>query len=205
MMGPKGKLERKLNETLNLKAERSTGAKSVLNRRPNRPGQHGNKRQRRQMSDYGRQIRETLKFKLTYGLDDNNLRRLFAMAKKSKGDVAAKLIELFERRLQNVVYRSGIAPSRLSGRSFVVQGHIRVNNRKVVSPGYLVKVGDVVSIRPESQSKGAFKELKDALTRVNAPEWLAIDAAAMTAKVIAMPTAAEQRFEINLLVESFSK
>ena len=205
MMGPKGKLERKLNEVLNLKAERSTGAKSVLNRRPNRPGQHGNKRQRRQMSDYGRQIRETMKFKLTYGLDDNNLKRLFAMAKKAKGDVAAKLLELFERRLQNVVYRAGIAPSRLSARSYVVQGHIRVNNRKVVSPGYLVKTGDIVSIRPESATKGAFKELKDALTRVDAPVWLAVDPATITVKVIALPTNVEQRFEINLLVESFSK
>lgn len=205
MMGPKGKLERKLGEVLNLKAERSTGPKAPLNRRPNRPGQHGNKRSRRQMSDYGKQLRETLKFKLTYGLNDRNLRRLFAMAKKSKGDVAAKLLELFERRLQNVVYRSGIAPSRLSARNYIVQGHIKVNNRKVVSPGYMVKVGDVLSIRKESQNKAAFKELKDVLTRVEAPSWLVVDPANLTVKVIALPTQEEQKFEINLLVESFSK
>jgi len=204
-MGPKGKIERRLGEVLNLKADRSAGPKSPINRRPTKPGQHGNKRSRKAPSDFGKQLRETSKFKLTYGINDLTLRRLFAAASKSKGDVGAKLMQLFESRLQNVVYRSGLTPSRLASRAAIINGHIKVNGRRTVSPGYLVKKGDVVSVREESRSKGQFKNLAEDVKRIEVPSWISVDGAKMEAKILAAPENIEHRFEINLLVESFSK
>src|SRR5581483_12086954 len=116
MLGPKEKRERALGMHLGLKGERSMSPKSALVRKPYKPGVHGPHGRPRPLSEFGLQLREKSKFKLTYGVDEKNLRRLYGIAEKAKGSTGAKLLELLERRLDNVVYRLGFTPSRLSAR-----------------------------------------------------------------------------------------
>src|ERR1700722_15041085 len=123
MMGPKEKRERALGTPLGLKGERSGSPKSALIRKPYKPGVHGPHGRVRALSEFGLQLREKSKFKLTYGVDENNLRRLYGIADKMKGSTGAKLLELLVRRLDNVVYRLGFTPNRLSARQLVLPGH----------------------------------------------------------------------------------
>ena len=205
MLGPKEKRERALGMSLGLKGDRGTSPKSALMRKPYRPGVHGPKSRPRTLSEFGLQLREKSKFKLAYGVDERNLRRLFSIAAAEKGANGAKLIELLERRLDNVVYRLGFVPTRLAARQLVLQGHIIVNGRKVVSPGYEVRVGDRVGARTESKQKGAFTSRKEILAKYDAPAWLRLDPEKLEGEVLSIPEGVEIPFEINLLVESFSK
>jgi len=205
MLGPKEKRERALGMSLGLKGDRGTSPKSALMRKPYRPGVHGPKSRPRTLSEFGLQLREKSKFKLAYGVDERNLRRLFGIAATEKGANGAKLIELLERRLDNVVYRLGFVPTRLTARQLVLQGHIIVNGRKVVSPGYEVRVGDHLGARPESKQKGAFASRKEILAKYDPPAWLRLDAEKLEGEVLSLPEGVEIPFEINLLVESFSK
>lgn len=202
--GAKGKRERALGENLLLKGTRSLGPKAAVVRRPYRPGQHGKKRTRA-LSDFGKQIREKQKFKLSYGLDERNLRQLVLRAEKMKGSLEAMILELLERRLDNVVYRLGLAPSRSAARKLVVDGHILMNSHRVRSPGRIVKVRDIVSVRPESLTKTAFRDLKETLKKYELPSWLSFDPTTLTGQVLSVPEETRAPFEINLLVESFSK
>lgn len=204
MMGPKEKKERSLGVRLGLKAERCSSPKCAMVKKPYRPGVHGQGRVKA-LSDFGRQIKEKQKYKLTYGMDERNLRMTFAKALKKQGSTADNVLQAFESRLDNIVYRLGFAASRLQGRSLVIQGHIMVNRRKVKSPGYEVRKGDIVSIRPESAAKGTFKDLKERLKKQQLPSWLALDHDKVEGKMISIPTEFGTSFEINLLVESFSK
>ncbi len=204
MHGPTGKKERALGENLLLKGARSLGPKAAVVRRPYRPGAHGKSRQRA-LSDFGRQLKEKQKFKLSYGLNEHNLRGLVLHAMKMKGSTATRILELLERRLDNVVYRLGFAPSRASARKFIRDGHIFVNKKRVRSPGYVIQVKNAIGIRPESLSKGAFKELKETLKKYEAPSWLRIDLETLEGHVLSLPGDMPAPFEINLLVESFSK
>lgn len=204
--GAKEKKERFLGVHLGLKSHRCNSPKCALSRRPYKPGIHGPQKKRRQnLSDFGKQIREKQKFKVSYGLNENNLRMLYNAASQSHGDVAAKFIELLERRLDNVVFRLGIAGSRAMGRQVINQGHIFVNGKRTTSPGFQVKSGDVVSIRPESFNKGLFKEVKETIKNTDVPAWVSLDKEKLEGKIISMPKDVEIPFEVSLLVESFSK
>lgn len=191
---------------MGVKSDRSTSAKSALVRRPYKPGVHGPQKKRRSnLSDFGRQIREKQKFKISYGVNENNLKMLYAQATKDKKDVAAKLMQLLERRLDNVVFRMGIAGSRSMARQLVGQGHIFVNGRRTTSPGYQIEQDDAISIRPESAEKQLFKTVKERIKQFDAPAWISIDKDKLEGKIIAMPSDVEVPFEVSLLVESFSK
>ena len=202
---PKEKRERSLGVRLGLKGDRCQGPKCVMVRRPYKPGVHGPKRSRRQLSDFGRQIREKQKFKVTYGINEKNLRSIFDLASKQRGSTSSKLLELLERRLDNVVFRAGFAPSRGAARKAVLQGHITVNAKKVISAGFQVVTGDVVSVKPQSLERGAFKELKETLLKHDAPDWIKLDPQIAAARIEKLPVAVESPFEVNMLVESFSK
>lgn len=206
MMGPKEKKERALGERLHLKGTRCDSPKCAAVRRPYPPGVHG-KNRRRALSDFGRQIKEKQKFKLTYLIDERNLSRIFGEAKKKSGSmgVGKKFLELLERRLDNVIYRFGLAPSRLMGRQLVLHGHIFVNGKRTRSPGYEVKAGDVVTVRKESETKGAFRDIKEKMKTYELPGWLALDAEKLEGRITALPQDVEMPFEISLLVEAFSK
>jgi len=115
-----------------------------------------------------------------------------------------KMLELLERRLDNAVYRLGLAPSRSAARQIVNHGHVNVNGKRVRSAGYQVSAGDMIAIRQDAQTKSFFKELPQNLEKFTPPEWLSLDAKAYEGKVLKSPVE-ESPFEINLLVESFSK
>ncbi len=202
--GPKEKKERSLGEHLHLKGDRCNSPKCAMVRKPYKPGQHGPNGRRKQLSDFGRQVAEKQKFKVTYGLHERTLRRLFERAEESQKGTDRELLELMERRLDNALFRLGFAPSRSAARAIVVQGHIIVNGRKTRSPGYEMKSGDVIRVREESRSKGAFRELSEKLKEFDVPSWLALDINMLEGKVVGDPQV-EPPFEINLLVESFSK
>jgi small subunit ribosomal protein S4 len=205
MTGPKEKKQRALGMNLGLKGDRGMSPKSALVRKPYKPGVHGPRGRVRQVSEFGLQIREKRKFKLTYGVNDNNLKRLFGMAVAAKGASGAKMVEFLERRLDNVVYRLGFAPTRLAARQLVSHGHITVNEKRVTSPGYMVRVKDVVGVRPGSEEKQAFAKRRELLKKFEVPPWLALHPEKMQGQVLSPPDTKDIPFEINLLVESFSK
>ena len=205
MLGPKEKRERALGISLGLKGDRAGSPKSALIRKPYRPGVHGPKSRPRTLSEFGLQLREKSKFKLAYGVDERNLRRLFRIADAERGANGAKLVELLERRLDNVIYRLGFTPTRLAARQLGLQGHIAVNGRKVVSPGYEVRVGEHVAAREGSKQTGALAKRKDILKKYDAPSWLRLDAEKLEGEILSLPADIELPFEVNLLIESFSK
>lgn len=206
MMGPKEKKERALGESLQLKAERSIGPKSALARRPFKPGMHGNSRRRRgNVSDFGLQLQEKQKVKLTYRISEQNLRVIIKAAGKGSGDVSRHVVELLERRLDNVVFRAGFAPGRSVGHKIVLDGHIAVNGKRTRSPGFQVKMGDTISIYETSKDRLPFREIKPVLEKHEAPYWLQLNPATLSAQVTSLPLDVEVPFQIPLLVESFSK
>src|SRR5271170_6350347 len=188
MMGPKEKRERALGMSLGLKGDRSGSPKSSLTRKPYKPGVHGPNGRPKALSEFGLQLREKSKFKLTYGVDENNLKRLYGIAAKAKGSTGAKLLELLERRLDNVVYRLGFTPSRLSARQLVRHGHVTVNGKKVVSPGYSVGKGDIISINETSLAKTHLAKRREALQDFDIPVWLALHPAKLEGQVLSLPS-----------------
>lgn len=193
---------------MHLKGTRCDSPKCAGVRRPYPPGAHGKSR-RKALSDFGKQLKEKQKFKLTYLIDERNLSRLFREAvkgsKASAQGVGAKFVELLERRLDNVVYRMGFAPSRLSARQQILHGHIFVNGKRTRSPGYEVSPEDKISIRKESAADGTYRDLKEKLKTYDAPKWLALNPETLEGRVNALPMDVDMPFEISLLVEAFSK
>lgn len=202
---PRERRERALGERLLLKGARSLSPKAAIVRRPYPPGIQGKNRRRRQPSEYGQQLRAKQKFRISYGLTEKQLKRLVKDAMRQAGVTGPKLIELLERRLDNVLYRLGFGPSRFAARQLVVQGHIMVNKRKVTSPSYRVKEREVISIRPESKNKKMFSELAAELKKGQVPPWLAVDPGTLEGKVVALPTNVESPFDVNAVVEFYSK
>jgi len=205
MMGTKEKKERALGVRLGLKGDRAMSPKSSVVRKPYRPGVHGPRSRPKSLSEFGLQIREKNKFKLSYGVDDRNLKRLFKMAQVAKGATGAKMLEFLEGRLDNIVFLLGFAVSRGAARQLVSHGHIMVNKKKVTSPGYQTKKGEIVAVKLGSMTNSAFEKRKDFLKKYDPPSWLRLDAEKMEGEILGPPSDANQPFEINLLVESFSK
>lgn len=204
-MRAKEKRERSLGVRLNLKGERCASPKCAMVRKPYPPGIHGKKRLRKSPSEYGSQLKEKQKFKFAYGINEDNLRGIFERAAKARGSSSAKMLELLERRLDNVVLRFGLAPSSGAARQLVVHGHIVVNGKKVVSPGYLVEVGDIVSVRPAAASAGIINQRREAIKKHEPPPWLSLDKEKLEGKIISLPQNVDTPFDVNLLVETFSK
>ncbi len=205
MIGPKEKKERALGERLGLKGERCSTPKCAMVRKPYRPGAHGQSRSRKSISEYGRELKEKQKFKVSYGIDERNLKQIFLKAVKAKGSSAAKILEFLERRLDNVVYRSGFAPSRGAARQLVVHGHILVNNKRARSPGLQVKTGDLISLVPGSESRQIFAGRKEAFKKYEPPAWIHLDKEKLAGKILSLPQDVTSPFAADLVVESFSK
>ncbi len=205
MMGPKEKKERALGVSLGLKGDRGMTPKSAMVRKPYRPGVHGPRGRVKPLSEFGLQIREKRKFKLAYGVDERGLQRLFVLATAAKGAAGAKMLELLESRLDNVVYRLGLTPTRGAARQMVSHGHILVNKKRVTSPGFSVKVKDVITLHAGSEKKMAIVNRKELLEKYDPPAWLSLHPEKMEGVVLSPPTVPEIPFEIKLLIESFSK
>ncbi len=206
MMGSKEKKERSLGEHLQLKAHRCASPKCALVRKPYRPGAHGpSKRNPKALSEFGLQLKEKQKFKVSYGINERNLRGIFEKAQRARGSTAEKIVELFERRLDNVLFRVGIAESRAIGRQMLVHGHVKVNETITRSPGYVVRVGDVIAVKESSKAKAILRHFRDPQWRYEVPSWLSLDREKLEAKVLSIPNNVELPFEVKLLVEAFSK
>ena len=158
------------------------------------------------MSEYGLQLREKQKAKRAYGVLENQFHRYFEEAERQKGITGENLLVLLERRLDNVVYRVGFGASRPMARQLVLHGHILVNGKKVDIPSYLVKAGDVISVKEKSAESEYFKGLREGTGKV-VPSWLTIDAANLKATVDALPKREEIDLTIqeNLIVELYSR
>ncbi len=202
LMGPRGKLVRKFGENIfgNPKYDRLLGRKAYG------PGQHGQSRRRR-LSNYGVQLLEKQKIKMTYGLLEKQFRNYFKKADQMSGETGIKLLQLLERRLDNVVYRLGFAPTRPAARQLVNHGHFLVNNRKVNIPSYLVRPGDVIQVRDRSKKMdiilNSMKRIKGDIDLA----WLELDKAKMQGTFLEIPERDQMNLTFNeqLVVELYSK
>jgi len=201
------KKERALGTNLNLKAIRSNSPKSALVRRPYPPGVHGKKNKFKNVSEYGRQLKEKQKLKFSYGISEKTLKRIFNTALKSKEDTGVKLIELLERRLDNVLFRSGLIPSRRMAKNLICHGHVLVNNKKVISPGYEIKVGDVITLKEKVKNNNLIAKILEEFNQANLISWLQVDPKNLTIKVISLPSKdnIETIFEVESIIDLFSR
>ena len=182
-------------------------AVKALTRRNYAPGQHGQAR-RPKPSDYALQLREKQKVKRMYGILEKQFRNYVANAERMVGVSGETLLQLLERRLDNVVYRLGVAPSRPAARQLVTHGHILLNGKKVNVPSIMVSPKDTVTIRESSLKKAYFAALKDSYdSNQTLPSWLSFDSKKFEAKITGLPMRAEQDQEINeqLIIEYYSR
>ncbi len=165
-----------------------------------------NGQRRKKVSEYGAQLKEKQKVRFIYGVLEKQFRHYFEKASNMKGVTGENMLSLLELRLDNVVYRLGLAKTRRMARQVVGHGHIRVNGNKVDIPSYQVKVGDVITLRQRSQEYEIFKALREG-TSVLTPKWLTFDAQNLTGKVSALPSRDDIDYEVqeNMIVEFYSR
>jgi len=189
-----------------LKGERCHGDKCAIERRNFPPGQHGKDRKPRLLG-YGLQLREKQKLRRIYGILENQFHRYYEMAASRKGITGDLLLQLLERRLDNVVYRMGLGTSRAQARQFVRHGHFQVNGRKVNIPSYLVKPGEIVEVRQGSKEVPAILAARDATGHQTTPSWMEVDRDALRAKISSNPQRQDISLPIQeqLIVELYSK
>ena len=176
-----------------------------MNRRAVAPGQHG--AARKKVTEYGTQLREKQKIKRIYGLCEKQFHKYYEEADRQKGVTGANMLQLLERRLDNVVYRMGIGLSRSQARQLVNHAHITVNGKTVNIPSYIVKAGDVVAVKENKAGNKFFKELKERKHNGTLPKWLEFDLASLSGKVIALPEREDIAMDVReqLVVELYSK
>ena len=203
--GPACKLCRREGKKLYLKGERCTSGKCALDRRSTAPGQHG--AAKKKMGEYGLQLREKQTTKRYYGVLERQFRNYYDEAARKEGMTGENLLVLLERRLDNVVYRMGLAESHKEARQLVLHCHFTLNGKKVNIPSILVKPGDVIAVKETSRSSEKIKALAEALESKVAPKWLEVDKANLSAKVVSMPAREDIDFDFNeqLIVELYSK
>ena len=197
---------RREGEKLFLKGSRCYTDKCAITRRAYGPGQHGQKRKKQ--SEYGMQLREKQKAKAFYGVLESQFRKYFEEAARSKEITGLRLLQILESRLDNVVYRLGLATSRAQARQIVRHGHITVNGGKVNIPSYLTKVGDVVTVKEADRNSEQFKAIVEATENGRpVPTWLESDLANRNGKVVALPSRDEIDLSVqeHLIVELYSK
>ena len=188
-----------------LKGERCYTDKCAIERRNYPPGEHGQARPK--FSEYSMQLREKQKLRRIYGVLERQFRRYFAMADRGRGVTGETLLQLLERRFDNIVYRLGFATSRAEARQLVRHGHFRVNGRKVDVPSYLVRPGDTITVRERSRQVARIREALELAQRRGVPEWLEVSAETFAGSVKALPARADLTMPINekLVVELYSK
>jgi small subunit ribosomal protein S4 len=203
--GPVCRLCRRERMKLFLKGTRCMGPKCAIERRPYPPGQHG--RGRIKESEYLVQLREKQKARRIYGVLEKQFRRYYEEATHAKGVTGTRLLQLLELRLDNVVYRGGLAMSRDQARQFVTHGHFQVNGRKVDIPSYRVKAGDVVSVRERSRSVGRIVEAAAFAAGRHIPEWLILEAGELKISVVSEPARGviDVPVQEQMIVELYSK
>jgi len=204
--GPVCRLCRREGMKLFLKGERCYTEKCAIEKRNFAPGQHG-KTRKSKMLGYGIQLREKQKVKRIYGVLEDQFRRYFEQAERMRGITGETLLQLLERRIDNVAYRLGLATSRAQARQLVRHGHLIVNGRKVDIPSFSLKPGDVITVRETSRGAAAILHGLEEVKGRGVPEWLQFDSAAMSARVNSIPTREQINLPVQeqLIVELYSK
>lgn len=199
------KLCRREGLKLYLKGDRCYSSKCAFDRRSYAPGQHG--QGRKKVSEYGIRLREKQKARRYYGVLERQFRRYFERAERQKGITGENLLVLLERRLDNVVYRLGLASSRNEARQLVRHGHFTVNGRKVNIPSFEVRAGDVIAVRDKSKESPRIKELMERAADRTPPAWLEYDADAARGRVLALPARdqIDTPVQEHLIVELYSR
>ena len=197
--GPKTKLSRKFAEDLSLK----TNAAKTARRLAQAPGQHGAKMHRKP-SQYGMQLKEKQKVKTIYGLNEKMMHRLYQEAASKETNTGMTLLSYLERRLDNVVYRSGLAPTRAAARQLVNHAHFLVNGKRMDIPSYRVQIGDVISPKPASTKN---KVLAEAIknNEVDVPQWLKMKAGIIKVDKLPLREDTRENIEEQLIVEFYSR
>ena len=208
-IGPACKLCRREGEKLMLKGERCFTPKCAFERRSYAPGEHGKTNQGRsdRQSDYARQLRAKQKARRIYGILERQFRRYFSVALRKRGLTGLNLLQTLETRLDNVVYRMGLAENRGQARQMVTHGHIVVNGRRTDIPSMLLKPGDVLQVREGSRDTTLFKELPDLAAKRNCAAWLDRDIKNLSGRVLRLPERSEIDGNLNeqLIVEYYSR
>ena len=199
------KLCRREGKKLYLKGERCYTGKCAIERRAYAPGQHG--QSRKKATEYGLQLRAKQQAKRYYGIQEGQFYKYFLMAERKQGVTGENLLRICESRLDNVVYLLGWANSRAEARQLVTHGHYKVNGKKVNIPSYLIKAGDEIAIKDKSKESDKIKATVEANASRPVPQWLDLNAEALTAKVLALPTREQIMVPVeeHLIVELYSK
>ncbi len=205
--GPRCRLCRREGMKLFLKGERCYTDKCAFERRSYPPGQHGQMQLRVKLSDYGIRLREKQKVKRIYGVSEKQFRKYFEMASRMKGQTGHNLLQLLERRLDNVVYRLGFAASRAQARQMVAHGWFKVDGQTVDIPSYLVDPGEVIELKEKYRNNPQIQENLEAVVRRGVPQWLELDADNFRGVVKALPTREDITMPIqeSLIVEFYSR
>ncbi len=205
-LGPKCKLCRREGEKLMLKGERCRTAKCAIVKKNYPPGIHGAKGRARQ-SGYNMQLREKQKAKRIYNLLEKQFKISFIRALKQKGDTGENLFKILETRLDNVIYRLGIADSRAQARTLVSHGHFLINDKPVNIPSYNVRPGDIIKIKELSRTGKQFLNLAEKLKKIEVPGWLNFEIKNFSAKILHQPAKENFEMKINvpLIVEFYSR
>ena len=185
--GPVCRQCRREGQKLFLKGARCYMQKCPIEQGTGAPGMHVGRRAKK-MSEYGSQLRQKQSLRRQYGMGELQFHRFFEEAYRREGVTGEVLLQLLEMRLDNIVYRLGLAPSRRAARQFVLHGHILVNDRKAAIPSHILKVGDVVTVKDATGSKEAANRSVEAATSAQLPQWMSFDKATLRAEVLAVPT-----------------
>jgi small subunit ribosomal protein S4 len=199
------RLCRREGEKLFLKGPRCNSPKCAIVKRSYAPGQHGQGKPK--LSNYGLQLREKQKVKRIYGILERQFRRYFLIASKSKGVTGKILLQLLERRLDNVIFRLGIGVSRSQARQIVRHNFVCVNSRRANIPSYLVKMDDIIEIKAKDKPKEKLRENMEISKERTAPAWLEFNAVEWKAKILRLPEKEDipQEIQEQLIVELYSK
>ena len=200
----KCRLCRREGAKLFLKGDKCYKQSCPFEKRPGAPGQHG--ASRKKVSEYGLQLREKQKTKRIYGVLEGQFRQYYVKADKMKGVTGENMLSLLERRLDNVVFRMGIAASRTQARQIVTHGHFTVNGKNVNIPSYSVKAGDVIAVKENSRDNKFFAEIKQ-MQKGTMPKWVDFNPDTLEGKVIALPVREDIDAQIaeHMIVELYSK
>ena len=203
--GPVCRICRRHGLKLFLKGERCFGPKCAIERRNYPPGDHGQRR--RKLSEYANQLKDKQKARYIYGVLERQFRKHFEEAERRPGMTGANLLRVLESRLDNAVYRLGFADSRKQARQLVRHGHFSLNGRRTDIPSALVKAGDTIAVMPKSKELEYFKIVQEGLARKGVPDWLELDVAAMSGRVLNLPgrDAIETNVTEQLVVEFYSR
>jgi small subunit ribosomal protein S4 len=205
--GPVCRLCRRYGDKLYLKGDRCATPKCAFERRPTPPGQQQRFGRRRRVSDRALQLREKQRARFTYGIMERQFRRYYKAAARRVGVSGETLVRFLEQRLDNVVFRMGFADSRAQARQIVLHGHIALNGRKTDIPSCATKVGDEIAWSPKGKRTELYNMMQETIQGKEVPDWLSVDAAQMTGRVVSVPDVAQvgAKFDPAVIVEFYSR